>query len=59
MLAIPHTRYVADKPPLLIGHPHLYGWNLGVVCHLDGLSTEFVALLGTRHIHNAIANTEG
>ena len=55
-LAVAQACDVADETAFLVGHADFDGGNLVMVGDTDGLSTKLVALLGTRHIHDAVAD---
>ena len=58
-LAVAQACDVADETAFLVGHTDFDGGNLVMVGDADGLSTKLVALLGTRHIHDAVADADG
>ena len=57
--AVAHAGDVADEAAELVGDANLDRGNLGVVGDVDGLGTKGVALVGTRHKHDAVADAEG
>ena len=49
---------MADKTAFLIGHPYFNGGDLMMVSYTNGLCTKQVTFLGTRHIHDTVADAE-
>ena len=49
---------MTDEAIVLIGDTNLDGRDFRMIGHLDGFGAKDIALLGTRHIHDAVADAE-
>ena len=58
-LAIAHACDVTDEATFLVGDAYFNGGNLMVIAYADSFSLEQVPLFGTRHKHDAVADTKG